>query len=93
MNWAGYFVANNSAFRAVHADGCTPGHLYARARQLVRGLGWARRWANDVVEQGGSSARCANGTTVQYNLWWEMYPHNQIQLGPSISPGTPLTRL
>jgi len=88
MNWAGYVAENNSTFRAVHARWVQPAVTCTRGHDswFVAWVG-LDGWGNGVVEQGGSSARCANGTTVQYNLWWEMYPHNDIQLGPSISPG------
>jgi hypothetical protein len=43
-------------------------------------------WWNDTVEQGGSSARCVGGIP-QYDLWWEMYPTNSIQLMTGIAVG------
>lgn len=43
-------------------------------------------WWDDTVEQGGTSARCVNGTP-QYATWWEMYPTNAIQTVFSINAG------
>jgi peptidase A4-like protein len=89
-NWAGYFTTNaghTTDFQGVHARWVQP-----RVTCPASGEAWMVAWVgmdgwwNDIVEQGGSSAYCFNGTA-QYALWWEMWPHNLIQTANPINAG------
>ncbi|MET9265647.1 G1 family glutamic endopeptidase [Amycolatopsis sp. NPDC004079] len=89
-NWSGYFTTNaahTTDFRSVHARWIQP-KVTCPANKDAWVVSWVGMdgWWNDVVEQGGSSARCVNGVP-QYALWWEMFPHNDIQLANPIRPG------
>ncbi|MBB1157096.1 G1 family glutamic endopeptidase [Amycolatopsis dendrobii] len=89
-NWAGYFTTNaahTTDFRSVHARWIQPKIVCPAAKDawVVSWVGMDGWW-NDIVEQGGSSARCANGVP-QYALWWEMFPHNDIQIANPTKPG------
>jgi peptidase A4-like protein len=90
QNWAGYFTTNaahTTDFKSVHARWVVP-----PATCPASGEAWVVSWVgmdgwwNNIVEQGGSSTYC-NGGVAQYNLWWEMWPHNLIQLANTINPG------
>ncbi|WP_370935351.1 G1 family glutamic endopeptidase [Amycolatopsis sp. cg13] len=89
-NWSGYFTTNaahTTDFRSVHARWIQP-KVTCPANKDAWVVSWVGMdgWWNDVVEQGGSSARCVNGVP-QYALWWEMFPHNDIQLANPVKPG------
>ena len=43
-------------------------------------------WNNGSVEQGGTSAYCSGGRAT-YDVWWEMYPYNDVQTSFAISAG------
>ncbi|ADJ48177.1 hypothetical protein AMES_6352 [Amycolatopsis mediterranei S699] len=89
-NWAGYAITSLSTpaatFTHVHAS------WTQRPVTCPTSDAWAVFWAgfdgwtNGTVEQGGSSARCVNGTPV-YQLWWEMFPTNAIQPVLNINAG------
>lgn len=88
-NWDGYFTtaANHGTdFNAVSAQWTEP------AVTCDSNESWAGFWVgldgwwNDSVEQGGTEAHCINGTPF-YNVWWEMFPFNDIQSGFAIRPG------
>ncbi|MGW3995473.1 G1 family glutamic endopeptidase [Amycolatopsis sp. NPDC004772] len=89
-NWAGYAITSLSTpaatFTHVHAS------WTQRPVTCPASDAWAVFWAgfdgwtNGTVEQGGSSARCVNGTPV-YQLWWEMFPTNAIQPVLTIDAG------
>jgi len=90
QNWAGYFTTNaahTTDFQSVHARWVAP-HVTCPASGEAWVVSWVGMdgWWNNIVEQGGSSAYC-NGGVAQYNLWWEMWPHNLIQLANTINPG------
>lgn len=49
-------------------------------------------WYDGTVEQGGSSAYCAKkGGTPEYDLWWEMFPTNSIQITKTAHAGDKIT--
>ena len=88
-NWDGYFAtaANDGTdFTSISAQWvqaavtCTSKTSYAGFWIGFDG------WWNDSVEQDGTGAECVNGTP-SYNVWWEMYPYNDVQNGFSIKPG------
>ena len=93
-NWDGYFATaagHGTDFTAVSA---------AWTQAAVTCTGKAEEWAgfwvgldgwwNGEVEQGGSEARCLSGKP-QYNVWWEMFPFNNIQNGFTIHAGDHIT--
>ncbi len=89
INWAGYFAtaaSHGKDFTAVSAEWvqsavtCTKTNAWASFWVGLDG------WWNGSVEQGGSEAHCLHGTA-SYNVWWEMFPHNEIQTSFAISPG------
>ncbi|WP_410586662.1 G1 family glutamic endopeptidase [Amycolatopsis sp. lyj-23] len=89
-NWAGYAITSLSApaatFTHVHASWTQqPVTCPAADAWAVFWAGFDG-WTNGTVEQGGSSARCVDGTPV-YQLWWEMFPTNAIQPVLTINPG------
>ena len=89
-NWAGYAITSLSTPAATYT------HVHASWTQrpitCPTSDAWAvfwvgfDGWTNGTVEQGGSSARCVNGTPL-YQLWWEMFPTNAIQPALTINPG------
>ena len=88
-NWDGYFAtaANDgtdftsiSAQWVVTAVTCTSKTSYAGFWIGFDG------WWNGSVEQDGTGAECVRGTP-SYNVWWEMYPYNDVQNGFSVKPG------
>jgi len=89
-NWAGYAITSLSTPAATYT------HVHASWTQrpitCPTSDAWAvfwvgfDGWTNGTVEQGGSSARCVNGTPL-YQLWWEMFPTNAIQPALAINPG------
>ncbi|MYW89472.1 hypothetical protein G3I59_02210 [Amycolatopsis rubida] len=83
-------AAHPTDFRSAHARWIQP-KISCPAAQDVWGVSWAGMdgWWNDVVEQGGSSARRVNGIA-QYVLWWEMFPHNDIHIASPAEPGDPI---
>jgi hypothetical protein len=89
-NWAGYAITSLSTpaatFTHVHASWTQrPITCPASDAWAVFWVGFDG-WTNGTVEQGGSSARCVNGTPL-YQLWWEMFPTNAIQPALTINPG------
>lgn len=89
-NWDGYFATASSHgtdFTAVSATWTQAAVTCSGSAEEWAGF-WVGMdgWWNDVVEQGGSEARCLNGSPV-YNVWWEMYPFNAIQTGFAIRAG------
>ena len=81
-NWDGYFtyVASEATdFNSVKASWVEPAVTCPASNAWTVFWVGLDGWWNDTVEQGGSSARCVGGTP-QYDLWWEMYPTNGIQL-------------
>jgi hypothetical protein len=92
-NWAGY-VAYNAAhstdFNVVRAT------WVQRRVTCPQPNAWTVFWVgldgwwDGTVEQGGSSARCINGTP-HYTLWWEMFPTNAIQTVLTIKAGDTVT--
>jgi hypothetical protein len=47
--------------------------------------GWSS-FGSQTVEQGGTSAQCVGGKP-QYDVWWEMFPTNSVQLAFPIAVG------
>jgi hypothetical protein len=89
-NWAGYAITSLSSpaatFTHVHGSWTQrPVTCPASDAWAVFWVGFDG-WTNGTVEQGGSSARCINGTPV-YQLWWEMFPTNAIQPVLTINAG------
>ncbi|WIX91494.1 G1 family glutamic endopeptidase [Amycolatopsis sp. DG1A-15b] len=89
-NWAGYAITSLSTpaaiFTHVHASWTQrPITCPASDAWAVFWVGFDG-WTNGTVEQGGSSARCVNGTPL-YQLWWEMFPTNAIQPALTINAG------
>ncbi|WP_103352749.1 G1 family glutamic endopeptidase [Amycolatopsis sp. CA-128772] len=89
-NWAGYAITSLSSpaatFTHVHGSWTQrPVTCPASDAWAVFWVGFDG-WTNGTVEQGGSSARCVNGTPV-YQLWWEMFPTNAIQPVLTINAG------
>jgi hypothetical protein len=89
-NWAGYAISSLSTpaatFTHVHGSWTQrPITCPASDAWAVFWVGFDG-WTNGTVEQGGSSARCVNGTPL-YQLWWEMFPTNAIQPVLNINAG------
>ncbi|MET9000993.1 G1 family glutamic endopeptidase [Amycolatopsis sp. NPDC004169] len=89
-NWAGYAITSlatpAATFTRVHGSWTQrPVTCPASDAWAVFWVGFDG-WTNGTVEQGGSSARCVNGTPV-YQLWWEMFPTNAIQPVLTINAG------
>jgi len=89
-NWAGYAVTSLSTPAATftHVHGSWTQRPVTCPAPDAWAIFWVGfdGWTNGTVEQGGSSARCVNGTPV-YQLWWEMFPTNAIQPVLSINVG------
>ena len=88
-NWDGYFAtasSHSTDFTAIAAQWVQP-KVTCNSKNAWAGF-WVGMdgWWNDVVEQGGSEAHCLHGTA-HYNVWWEMYPHNDIQTSFTIKAG------
>ena len=93
-NWAGYAITSLSTPAATftHVHGAwtqRPVTCPAPDAWAVFWVGFDG-WLDGTVEQGGSSARCLNGTPV-YELWWEMFPTNAIQPVLTINAGDSVT--
>ena len=88
-NWDGY-VALGTDFNAVSAAWVEPA-VTCTSQQEYAGF-WIGfdGWNNDSVEQGGSSAYCSGGHAT-YDVWWEMYPYNDIQNSFAIKAGDSMT--
>jgi hypothetical protein len=89
-NWDGYFAtaaSHGTDFTAVSATWIQAAVTCSGSAEEWAGF-WVGMdgWWNDIVEQGGTEARCLNGSPV-YNVWWEMYPFNAIQTGFAIKAG------
>ena len=88
-NWDGYFAtaANDGTdFTSISAQWVVPA-VTCTSKTSYAGF-WIGfdGWWNDSVEQDGTDAECVRGVA-SYNVWWEMYPYNQVQNGFSITPG------
>jgi hypothetical protein len=89
-NWDGYFAtaaSHGTDFTAISATWTQAAVTCSGSAEEWAGF-WVGMdgWWNDVVEQGGSEARCISDSPV-YNVWWEMYPFNDIQTGFAIKAG------
>lgn len=88
-NWDGYFATAASHAKDFTAVSAT---WVQAAVKCSSKNAWAGFWVgmdgwwNDSVEQGGSEAHCFGGVA-HYNVWWEMFPHNQVQTSFAINPG------
>lgn len=92
-NWAGYFATDASHgtdFTAVSAQWVEPSVTCTKKGAWAAFWVGMDGWWNGEVEQGGSEAECFGGTA-SYSVWWEMFPHNEIQTGFSIRPGDTIT--
>jgi len=93
-NWAGYAITSLSTPAATYTH--VHGSWTQRPITCPASDAWAifwvgfDGWTNNTVEQGGSSARCVNGTPL-YQLWWEMFPTNAIQPVLTINAGDSVT--
>ncbi|MGW4056954.1 G1 family glutamic endopeptidase [Amycolatopsis sp. NPDC004747] len=89
-NWAGYAITSLSSPAATftHVHGSWTQRPITCPASDAWAIFWVGfdGWTNNTVEQGGSSARCVNGTPV-YELWWEMFPTNAIQPVLTIDAG------
>jgi hypothetical protein len=88
-NWDGYFTtaaSHATDFTAVSTKWVEPA-VTCNSKNAWAGF-WVGLdgWWNGSVEQGGTEAHCIHGTA-HYNVWWEMFPHNDVQTSFAISPG------
>ncbi|MHB1584129.1 MAG: G1 family glutamic endopeptidase [Acidimicrobiales bacterium] len=90
-NWDGYVTLPSSTsptFAAVSATWVQP-TVTCEATQAWT-VFWVGLdgWGDGTVEQGGSSAYCPTaGGPATYQLWWEMYPTNDIRTVLTIAAG------
>jgi hypothetical protein len=92
-NWAGYVAYNASHstdFNAIRSTWVQPRVTCPKPNAWTVFWVGLDGWWDGTVEQGGSSARCINGTP-HYTLWWEMFPTNAIQTVLTIKAGDTVT--
>ena len=94
-NWDGYVTyasTEGTDFTAIKSTWVQPAVTCEAANAWTVFWVGLDGWFDGTVEQGGSSAVCANkGGPAQYQLWWEMYPTNSIQTVLLIKAGDTVT--
>lgn len=104
-NWAGYVATgswNGAGFRYVQATFNVPSANCAKSTSGTTanpdtfddwvgldGVGY-NFGASSSVEQIGIYGQCVNGAP-SYGAWWETYPHPEIPISLTVSPGDAIT--
>jgi hypothetical protein len=89
-NWAGY-VDRAHTFSVVRATWKQPRVTCTAADSIAALWVGLDGYSSGTVEQDGTLAYCHNGSPTYYS-WWEMYPHNSVQLmHASVNPGDKVT--
>lgn len=89
-NWAGY-VDRGRTFSIVRTTWKQPKVTCTSADAIAALWVGLDGYTSGTVEQDGTLAYCHNGQPTYYT-WWEMYPHNTVQLmHASVRPGDKVT--
>ena len=89
-NWSGYAAQAGSPFTDVTTTYTQPAVTCPVANAFTVFWVGFDGFTNDTVEQDGTLAYC-NGTTPEYQSWWEMYPTNDINPVFTVTPGDKIT--
>jgi Peptidase A4 family len=97
--WSGYVITptEDNQFTSVSASWVQPVASCSIAKPTAWTLfwvgldGWKTNDSPGTVEQGGTSAQCEgdkkNAGHPVYQVWWEMYPTNDVMQGFYVTPG------
>jgi hypothetical protein len=96
--WSGYVLTplQSRQFTSVSANWVEPAATCTKAEPSAWTLFWVGLdgWSSfdgQTVEQGGTSAQCVGDTKHPghpvYQVWWEMYPANDVTTAFYITPG------
>jgi hypothetical protein len=89
-NWAGY-ADRGHTFSVVRSTWKQPKVTCTGTDAIAAFWVGLDGYASGTVEQDGTLAYCHNGKPTYYT-WWEMYPHNSVQLmHASVRPGDKVT--
>lgn len=89
-NWAGY-VDKAHTYSLIRATWKQPKVICTGTDAIAAFWVGLDGYTSGTVEQDGTLAYCHNGSPTYYT-WWEMYPHNSVQLVHSaVQPGDKVT--